>query len=235
MLEVQGLCAGYGRSEVLREVSLDVPKGALISLLGPNGAGKTTLMRSISGLTRVTKGEILFEGRSIRQRPPAAIVAEGIIHVPQGRMLFPDLTVEENLQLGAYLDRARREYRRSLDRVEKLFPLLRERRHHPAGVLSGGEQQMLAIGRALMAGPRLLLLDEPSLGLAPRIVTQIFDVLAQINRDGVTILLAEQNAMVALRRTQFAYVLESGALAHAGPTARLAESQEIQRSYLGVA
>ncbi len=235
MLEIRGLCAGYGRSEVLREVSLEVPKGGLISLLGPNGAGKTTLMRSVSGLTRITKGEILFEGRSISQRSPAAIVAEGIIHVPQGRMLFPDLTVEENLQLGAYLVEARRSYRRNVERVEKLFPLLRERRHHPAGVLSGGEQQMLAIGRALMAGPRLLLLDEPSLGLAPRIVTQIFDVLAQINRDGVTILLAEQNAMVALRRTQFAYVLESGALAHAGPTAQLAESQEIQRSYLGVA
>jgi branched-chain amino acid transport system ATP-binding protein len=235
MLEVRALTAGYGRVDILREVSIAVPDGAFIGLLGPNGAGKTTLLRSISGLTRITAGEIVFAGRAIHRRPAEAIVAEGVIHVPQGRMLFPDLTVEDNLQLGAYLKGARLDYRKTLDRVEALFPILRDRRHQAAGVLSGGEQQMLAIGRALMARPRLLLLDEPSLGLAPRVVGEIFAVLSLINREGTTILIAEQNARMVLQRAQHVFVLENGHVAHSGPSEQLARSEAIQRSYLGVA
>jgi branched-chain amino acid transport system ATP-binding protein len=235
MLEVRALTAGYGRVDILREVSIAVPDGAFIGLLGPNGAGKTTLLRSISGLTRITAGEIVFAGRAIHRRPAEAIVAEGVIHVPQGRMLFPDLTVEDNLQLGAYLKGARLDYRKTLDRVEALFPILRDRRHQAAGVLSGGEQQMLAIGRALMARPRLLLLDEPSLGLAPRVVGEIFAVLSLINREGTTILIAEQNARMVLQRAQHVFVLENGRVAHSGPSEQLARSEAIQRSYLGVA
>jgi branched-chain amino acid transport system ATP-binding protein len=235
MLEIRQLEAGYGRIGVLHNVSLAVSEGAFVGLLGPNGAGKTTLLRSISGLTRISAGEIVFGGRVIHRRPAETIVAQGIIHVPQGRMLFPDLTVGENLQLGAYLKPARLDYAKTLDRVESLFPILRERRHQAAGVLSGGEQQMLAISRALMSQPRLLLLDEPSLGLAPRAVAQIFAVLSQINREGTTILIAEQNARIVLQRAQYVFVLENGRIAHSGPSAQLAESDEIRRSYLGVA
>jgi len=235
MLRIRNLSAGYGRIPVLSEISLDVSKGAIVGLLGSNGAGKTTLVRSISGLTRVRAGKILFDGREIQGRPAEDIVAAGIIHVPQGRMLFPDLTVSENLELGAYLRHARRAFDANRQRVEGFFPILRERRRQAAGVLSGGEQQMLAIGRALMAMPRLLLLDEPSLGLAPRIVDEIFNVLRRINEDGVPILLAEQNAMKAIESAQHIYVLESGRLAHSGPSAQMALSPEIQRSYLGVA
>jgi branched-chain amino acid transport system ATP-binding protein len=235
MLEVRALTAGYGRVDILREVSIAVPDGAFIGLLGPNGAGKSTLLRSISGLTRVTAGEIVFAGRAIHRQPAEAIVVAGVIHVPQGRMLFPDLTVEDNLQLGAYLKGARLDYRKTLERVEALFPILRDRRHQAAGVLSGGEQQMLAIGRALMARPRLLLLDEPSLGLAPRVVGEIFAVLSLINREGTTILIAEQNARMVLQRAQHVFVLENGRVAHSGPSEQLARSEAIQRSYLGVA
>jgi branched-chain amino acid transport system ATP-binding protein len=235
MLEIRHLRAGYGRVDVLRDVSISAADGAFVGLLGPNGAGKTTLLRSISGLTRISAGEIVFGGRVIHQRPAETIVAQGIIHVPQGRMLFPDLTVGENLQLGAYLRAARLDYAKTLDRVETLFPILRERRHQAAGVLSGGEQQMLAISRALMAQPRLLLLDEPSLGLAPRAVAEIFTVLSQINREGTTILIAEQNARMILQRTQHVFVLENGRVAHSGPSEQLAKSDEIRRSYLGVA
>jgi branched-chain amino acid transport system ATP-binding protein len=235
MLEIRHLAAGYGRVDVLRDVSITVADHAFVGLLGPNGAGKTTLLRSISGLARVSAGEIVFGGRAIHRRPAEAIVARGIIHVPQGRMLFPDLTVGENLQLGAYLKTARLQYRKALDRVEMLFPILRERRSQSAGVLSGGEQQMLAIGRALMAQPRLLLLDEPSLGLAPLVVAEIFAVLSQINRDGTSILVAEQNARIVLQQAQHVFVLENGRIAHSGSSGQLANSDEIRRSYLGVA
>jgi branched-chain amino acid transport system ATP-binding protein len=234
MLEIRGLTAGYGRIDVLREVSIEVPDRGIVGLLGPNGAGKSTLARSISGLTRIRAGEILFEGRPIHRLAAELIVAAGVIHVPQGRMLFPDLTIEENLQLGAYLAEARRDYRHNLERVEGYFPILRERRDQAAGVLSGGEQQMLAIGRALMARPRLLILDEPSLGLAPKLVDEIFDVLRRINADGVTVLVAEQNAMKVLQSAQYVYVLENGRIAHAGLSAELARGEAIQRSYLGV-
>jgi branched-chain amino acid transport system ATP-binding protein len=233
MLEIRGLTAGYGRIDVLRDVSLAVPGGSIVGLLGPNGAGKTTLVRSICGMTRVHAGEILFEGRPIQREITEQIVAFGIIQVPQGRMLFPELDVGENLELGAYHKRARRDYRANLERVEGYFPILRERRSQAAGVLSGGEQQMLAIARALMGKPRLLILDEPSLGLAPKLVDDIFAVLKRINADGVTVLIAEQNAAMVLELAQYVYVLENGHLAHAGPSAELARSEKIQRSYLG--
>jgi branched-chain amino acid transport system ATP-binding protein len=235
MLELRGVHAGYGRIDVLHGVSLTVPQGGMVGLLGPNGAGKTTLVRAISGLARVSAGEIVFEGRPIRGRAAEDIVALGIIHVPQGRMLFPDLTVAENLELGAYLKDARREYALNLARVEAYFPVLAERRGQAAGVLSGGEQQMLAIGRALMARPRLLMLDEPSLGLAPKLVDEIFNVLRRINADGVGVLVAEQNAMKVLETAGHVHVLENGCLALSGASAELAKDEKIQQSYLGVA
>jgi branched-chain amino acid transport system ATP-binding protein len=235
MLEVVGLTAGYGRTDVLHDVSLRVPEGAIVGILGPNGAGKTTLMRSISGMTVIHGGRILFNGSDLRGRQPEDIVEAGIIHVPQGRKLFPEMTIADNLQLGAYRSAARASYRDSLRHVETYFPRLRERYAQRAGTLSGGEQQMLAIGRALMARPQLLILDEPSLGLAPIIVESIFAVLRQINSEGVTVLIAEQNAAKALEMSQTAYVIESGRIVHSGTGAELARSEVIRRSYLGVA
>jgi branched-chain amino acid transport system ATP-binding protein len=235
MLELVELKAGYNRADVLRSVSISVPKGGFVGLLGPNGAGKTTLMRSVSGFTRIHAGDILLEGRSLRGRTPEGIVDLGVIHVPQGRMLFPELTIEENLQLGAYRRGARAAYRESLKRVEEYFPILRARARQLSGVLSGGEQQMLAIGRALMAQPRLLILDEPSLGLAPRIIDEIFDVMTRINRAGVTVLVAEQNAMKVLQSVGHAYVLETGRIAHQGRASDLMYDEQIKKSYLGVA
>jgi branched-chain amino acid transport system ATP-binding protein len=235
VLEVSNLTAGYGRTDVLRSVSIAVPKGEFVGMLGPNGAGKTTLMRSISGFTRIRSGDIRFEGHSLRGMSPEMIVDLGIIQVPQGRMLFPESTIEENLQLGAYRKGARKAYRESLKHVEACFPILKERVNQLAGVLSGGEQQMLAIGRALMAQPRLLILDEPSLGLAPRIIEEIFRVMQRINDDGVTILIAEQNAMKVLQSVETAYILENGSIAHQGHPDELARNEKIRSSYLGVA
>ena len=234
MLEIRNMIAGYGRIVVLRDITLEVRESAIVGLLGPNGAGKSTLIKSISGLTRVHSGEILFEGKPIQGRAPEDIVARGIIQVPQGRMLFPELSVGDNLQLGAYRRGARRAYQSTFDMVERYFPILRERRQQRAGLLSGGEQQMLAIGRAMMAQPRLLILDEPSLGLAPRIVDDIFDVLRKINADGITILMAEQNAMKVLQTANNVYVLENGSIAHAGTSQALAQDATIKRSYLGI-
>jgi branched-chain amino acid transport system ATP-binding protein len=234
MLEIRTMTAGYGRIDVLRDVSISVPDGAIVGLLGPNGAGKSTLIRSISGLTQVRSGEILFEGKPIQTRPPEDIVEMGIIQVPQGRMLFPDLSIEDNLQLGAYRTIARGSFQKALKQVHAYFPILRERRQQRAGVLSGGEQQMLAIGRALVAQPRLLILDEPSLGLAPLIIETIFDVIKQVNADGLTVLVAEQNAMKVLQTAETVYVLENGRIAHAGTSRELAASKSIQQSYLGI-
>jgi branched-chain amino acid transport system ATP-binding protein len=234
MLEIQQLSAGYGRVEVLHAVTLSVPDGGMIGLLGPNGAGKSTLVKSISGLTRIHSGQIRFEGAPIQHLSPEAIVARGIIQVPQGRMLFPELSVEDNLHMGSYRQAARGSYRSNLEIVENYFPILNERRKQRAGLLSGGEQQMLAIGRALMANPRLLILDEPSLGLAPRIIDNMFETLRRINEDGITILVAEQNAMKVLQSAQTVYVLESGCMAHAGASRDLARDETIRRSYLGI-
>jgi branched-chain amino acid transport system ATP-binding protein len=235
MLEVVGLTAGYGRIDVLHEVSLRVPVGSIVGILGPNGAGKTTLMRSVSGMTVIHGGRILFNGKDMRGRQPEDIVESGIIHVPQGRKLFPEMTIADNLRLGAYRKAARAGYQERLRHVEAYFPRLKERYAQRAGTLSGGEQQMLAIGRALMAQPQLLILDEPSLGLAPRIVESIFSVLQQINREGVTVLIAEQNAAKALEVSETAYVIESGRIVHSGTGSELARSEVIRRSYLGVA
>jgi branched-chain amino acid transport system ATP-binding protein len=234
MLEIQQLSAGYGRVEVLHAVTLSVPDRTIIGLLGPNGAGKSTLVKSISGLTHIHSGNILLDGVPIQDLSAEAIVAKGIIQVPQGRMLFPELSVEDNLHLGSYRKAARSSYRSNLDVVESYFPILRERRRQRAGLLSGGEQQMLAVGRALMAKPRLLILDEPSLGLAPRIIDNIFETLRKINADGITILVAEQNAMKVLQTARTVYVLESGRIAHEGASDELARDETIQRSYLGI-
>jgi branched-chain amino acid transport system ATP-binding protein len=234
MLEIRNITAGYGRLDVLDDITLSVTEEAIVGLLGPNGAGKSTLIRSISGLAQVRSGQILFEGRPIQGKPPEDIVELGIIQVPQGRMLFPDLSIADNLRLGAFRKSARSAFDKTLKQVEDYFPVLRERRNQRAGILSGGEQQMLAIGRALVAQPRLLILDEPSLGLAPLVIESIFDVLRNVNAGGLPVLVAEQNAMKVLQTAETVYVLENGRIAHRGQGRELAENETIQRSYLGI-
>ena len=217
----------------VRDVSLEVRAGEIVALIGSNGAGKTTTLRVICGLLPLRAGRIEVDGVSVGGLRPPAIVARGIAHVPEGRQLFPTMTVLENLELGARTPESRRRRAESLDRVLGLFPRLAERRRQVAGTLSGGEQQMTAIGRALMARPRLLMLDEPSLGLAPVVVTSIFDNLRAINGDGVTILLVEQNVLRALRLSHRAYVLENGTIVRQGPSAQLLTDETIKRAYLG--
>jgi branched-chain amino acid transport system ATP-binding protein len=229
-----GVVAGYSRLDVLHDVSLRVPEGRIVGLLGPNGAGKTTLVKTISGLVRCRRGEIRLDGRPIHRLRGEAIVDLGVIHVPQGRLLFPDLTVDENLEMGAFRVAARPRLEERLAYVRRLFPILAERGRQRAGVLSGGEQQMLALGRALMACPTFLILDEPSLGLAPRVVEEIFDVIGRINAEGVTVLLAEQNARLALGVAYRCYVLENGRIAIEGTQAELLEDEQVRRSYLGI-
>jgi branched-chain amino acid transport system ATP-binding protein len=234
MLELIEVTAGYGKIEVLLHVSLSVADGEIVGLLGANGAGKTTLARTISGLTTVRSGDIRFEGRSIRSLPPERIVELGITHVPQGRMLFPELTVEENLEMGAYSKRARADEKRTKKQVEELFPVLRERCKQYAGLLSGGEQQMLALGRALMGRPRFLILDEPSLGLAPRSVAEMFRIIRNINSEGIAVLVAEQAARHVLKTAGTVHVIENGRITVQGPSAELARNEDIRRAYLGV-
>lgn len=233
-LEATAVVSGYSRVDVLHDISLKVPDGGIVGLLGPNGAGKTTLVKTVSGLVRCRLGTIQLDGRPIHRLPAEDIVNIGIVHVPQGRLLFPDLTVDENLEMGAYRAEARRRFAERLAYVLGLFPLLASRRRQRAGVLSGGAQQMLAIGRALMACPRFLILDEPSLGLAPRVVDEIFEVISRINREGVTVLLAEQNARLALSLARQCYVLENGRIAIQGTSAELLQDQQVRRSYLGI-
>ena len=235
MLEIDRLCTGYGRTDVLHEVSLAVPQAAVVALLGANGAGKTTLARAVSGLLPIRRGDVRLEGRSIKGWKTERLVAAGVIHVPQGRMLFPEMSVEENLEMGAYKRRSGAGFAERRRQVESYFPILGERRHQRAGYLSGGEQQMLAIGRALMGSPKLLILDEPSLGLAPRIVRDIFAVIRRINEEGVAVLLAEQNARLALKSSDRACVLENGRVALAGPSAALLEDDKVESVYLGIA
>ena len=227
--------AYYGRLTVLRGVSLEVPPGQIVTLLGSNGAGKTTLLRTIMGLIpdQPEKGTVEFAGRRLSGMDPEDIAALGIGYVIEGRGIFPELTVEENLALGAYRRRGP-EVRADVGRVHTLFPVLQERRRQMAGTLSGGEQQMLAIGRALLLRPRLLMLDEPSLGLAPLLVREIFRTIAGVNRDGTAILLVEQNARMALSIAHYGYVLESGRLVLEGSAADLAENPNVQELYLGV-
>ncbi len=226
--------SGYSRVDVLREVSVTVPDKGIVALLGPNGAGKTTLVKTVSGLLRCRRGTIHLDGQPIHRLRAEQIVDLGIIHVPQGRLLFPDLTVAENLEMGAYRQEARARFEERLVYVQGLFPILGSRGSQRAGVLSGGEQQMLALGRALMGCPKFLILDEPSLGLAPRVVEEIFDVVRRINDEGVTVLLAEQNARLALGVARDCYVLENGRVAVKGTSAELVEDERIRRSYLGI-
>ncbi|HEV8661566.1 MAG TPA: ABC transporter ATP-binding protein [Candidatus Methylomirabilis sp.] len=234
MLEVRGLAAAYGELLALRGLSLTVGEGELVALLGSNGAGKSTTLRTISGLLRPRAGSITFAGERIDGLRPPEIVARGVVQVPEGRHLFPSLTVRENLLAGARTRPARAARPDSLAGVERLFPVLRERAGQLAGTLSGGEQQMVAIGRALMARPRLLMLDEPSLGLAPVVVTAIFQALQAINRAGTPILLVEQNAARALALSRRGYVLENGAIVLEGPSAVLLRDPLVREAYLGM-
>ena len=232
LLAVQGLVTAYGSVEALHGISFHVDDGEIVALLGANGAGKTTTLRTISGLLRPRAGEVRFAGERIDTRRAHEIVRLGLTHVPEGRWIFTLLTVDENLRLGAYAER--RVPREALDRVFTQFPRLAERRGQLAGTLSGGEQQMLAMARALMTKPRLLLLDEPSMGLAPVLVRAIFQTIAEINRQGTTVLLVEQNANAALRLARRAYVLETGRIALEGLGAELARNEAVRRAYLGV-
>jgi branched-chain amino acid transport system ATP-binding protein len=233
MLAIDALEAGYGRTSCLRGVSLEVNRGEIVALLGANGAGKTTLLMTISGLVPARSGTVRLDGAPITGQRPEQVVARGISHVPEGRWILPRLTVEENLRLGAYRRRDAAAMAQDLDRVLELFPVLAQRRRQLGGTLSGGEQQMLAIGRGLMARPTLLLLDEPSLGLAPKLVQVIFQIIQRINREGVTILLVEQNAYQALRIAARGYVLEAGRIVLTDLADRLAQSPRIKAAYLG--
>ncbi|PYN99642.1 MAG: ABC transporter ATP-binding protein [Candidatus Rokuibacteriota bacterium] len=235
MLELDGVDVAYGSVRALRGVSVRVDAGELVTLIGANGAGKTTTIRSISGLLRPTTGSIRFEGTPIHTLAPEAIVGLGIVQVPEGRRIFPELTVEENLRVGAYLVRDHARIMERFERVYSLFPRLRERRRQAGNTLSGGEQQMLAFGRALMAGPRLLLLDEPSLGLAPLLVQDVAHVVTDLKRSGLTMLLVEQNARLALTLADRGYVLETGRIVLSDTSARLLANPDVQKSYLGSA
>ncbi|HEY0417151.1 MAG TPA: ABC transporter ATP-binding protein [Gaiellaceae bacterium] len=233
MLEVADIHTFYGSIQALRGVSLQVHDGEVVTLLGANGAGKTTTLRSINGLNRPRQGSIQFEGRDITAVPAHQIVKRGIAQSPEGRRLFPRMTVTENLEMGAFQRNDRAEIRDDMDRVFELFPRLHERRSQKAGTMSGGEQQMCAIGRALMARPKLLLLDEPSLGLAPIFVERIFDIIRQINEQGTSILLVEQNALMALDAADRGYVLETGRIVLADEAAALKTNEEVRKTYLG--
>src|SRR5712671_6381776 len=232
LLEVRDIHTYYGAIEALKGVSLTVGEGEVVTLIGSNGAGKSTTLRSISGLSPARKGTILFDGREIQLMPPQEVVKMGISQSPEGRRCFPRTTVRENLELGAYLRRDAR-IKEDLDRVFDLFPRLQEREKQKAGTMSGGEQQMLAIGRAMMGSPRLLLLDEPSMGIAPILVERIYETIAEINRQGTTILLVEQNANFALEYSSRGYVLETGTIALADKSAALRENPDVQKAYLG--
>jgi len=233
LLTVDGLETFYGGIQALKGVSFEVPEGSIVTLLGANGAGKSTTLKSISGLVPPARGTVTFTGRRIDGLPSEQIVRLGISHVPEGRELFPELTVLENLKMGAYTRTEKRAIERSLERAQAHFPILAERRLQLAGTLSGGEQQMLAIGRALMAEPRLLLLDEPSLGLAPMLVEEIFRIIREIHDNGTTVLLVEQNANKALSIADYGYVLETGTVSLAGDSRQLLRDDHVRRAYLG--
>lgn len=234
MLEVKNVSASYGwKLRALHGVSLTVGRGEIVCLIGANGAGKSTLLKTLSGLIWPDAGEILFDGRRVDSLPAHATAERGLIHVPEGRRIFPRMTVRENLEMGAYTGAAA-EARRGIDRVVRLFPVLGDRLSQWGGTLSGGEQQMLAMGRALMARPRLLMLDEPSMGLAPLVVQKIFEIIRDINRDGTPILLVEQNANEALRVAHRGYVIETGRIAHEGSARDLRTDPKVRNAYLGV-
>jgi branched-chain amino acid transport system ATP-binding protein len=233
MLEVEDLHAGYGAIEVLKGISLRVDEGEIVTLIGANGAGKTSTLMTICGCVAARRGRIAFAGQSLAGVPAHEIVKRGLIQSPEGRKIFPRLTVEENLEMGAFTRRDREAIAADIKRVYELFPILGERRAQAGGTLSGGEQQMLAVGRAMMARPKLLLLDEPSLGLAPLIVMKIFEVIKQLNQQGVTILLVEQNARMALKLANRGYVMETGEITLEDQAAKLLENPTVRNAYLG--
>jgi branched-chain amino acid transport system ATP-binding protein len=233
MLALEGVVARYGPVTALAGISLTVEAAEFVCLIGANGAGKSTTLKTISGLVRAAAGRIRFDGHDIHGLPAREILRRGIAHCPEGRRVFPYMTVDENLAMGAYLRRDHAAVAADLERVFAHFPILAERRRQPAGTLSGGEQQMLAIGRALMARPRLILFDEPSLGLAPTIVEAVFSIIAGIQREGTTVLMVEQNAYMALKLASRAYVLETGRVVLEGPAHALAENEHVRKAYLG--
>lgn len=233
MLEVKNLNVHYGVIHALKDVSMEVKEGEIVSLIGANGAGKTTLLHSISGLLKKTSGDILFLGRSLNKTSAKNIVKEGITQVPEGRHIFPGMSVYENLIIGAYLRKDKEGIKADLKKIYKRFPILEQRSNQDASTLSGGEQQMLAMGRALMARPKILLLDEPSMGLAPILVKEIFQIIKDINAEGTTVLLVEQNAKMALSIANRGYVMETGKIVMSGTGAKLIESPDIQKAYLG--
>ena len=235
LLSIDNLSVAYGAIKALHGVSLKVPAGSIVTLVGSNGAGKSTTLRAISGLAKSSSGTIRYDGGEITNQPAHAIVSRGLCHVPEGRMVFANLTVQENLQMGAYLQRDAAWIASQTDYVFTIFPRLRERRKQLAGTLSGGEQQMLAIGRALLSKPKFLMLDEPSLGIAPLLVKAIFEKIVEINRtQGLTILLVEQNANLALEVSSYGYVLETGKVILEGPSAELKANPQVQAAYLGI-
>ncbi|HVV60686.1 MAG TPA: ABC transporter ATP-binding protein [Pseudolabrys sp.] len=233
MLEVHGLCAGYGATEILRNIDLAVGKGEVVAVLGSNGAGKSTLNATISGIIHCRRGSINFAGNAIEGEPAPAIVARGLIHVPEGRRIFPNLSVTDNLDLGSYRRAAARR-KQNRERVFSIFPRLRERSSQRAGTLSGGEQQMLAIGRGLMAEPELIILDEPSLGLSPLLVEELFALIKRLNSDGLAVLLVEQNAVQSLDISHRAYILEHGSIVMAGAADEIRANPDLKRAYLGM-
>ena len=233
MLESKNLNVHYGVIHALKDVSLTVDKGEIVTLIGANGAGKTTTLRTISGLIKATSGQVILEGKDITNLPAPQRVELGLSQVPEGRRIFPEMTVLENLELGAFLRKDKQGIKKDIEHIYELFPILGDRRKQTAGTLSGGEQQMLAIGRALMSKPRLLLLDEPSMGLAPLLVREIFEIIKNINSEGTTVLLVEQNASMALSIANRAYVLETGSIVITGTGEELMKSDRIQKAYLG--
>lgn len=233
MLKVTNLSISYKKINAVRDISFEIREGEIVSLIGSNGAGKSSTMRAISGLVKARSGSIVFDGREILGMNAAQIVSLGIVHVPEGRQVFSKLSVGENLELGGFLTRDRKVIKDRMDYVFDLFPILKERIHQKAGSLSGGEQQMLAIGRGLVTGSRLLLLDEPSLGLAPIVVEQVFEVIQTLKQNGMTILLVEQNAWDAMAISDRTYIMESGAIVLEGPSEEVAENEEVKRIYLG--
>jgi len=233
MLEIKNLNVHYGVIHALKDISLVVNEGEIVTLIGANGAGKTTTLRTISGLNKATSGEILLEGKDITNMPAPQRVAMKISQVPEGRRIFPDMSVLENLELGAFLRKDKKEIKKDLEHIYELFPILGDRKKQIAGTLSGGEQQMLAMGRALMSRPKILLLDEPSMGLAPLLVREIFEIIKNINSTGTTVLLVEQNAKMALSIANRAYVIETGKIVMSGTGEELSKSDEIQKAYLG--
>ena len=232
-LEIRDLCVSYGGIRALKGVNLSVDEGQIVTLIGANGAGKSTTLRAISGLQKVQSGSILYGGEELTSLPAKEIVRRGIIHVPEGRRVFPDMTVAENLKIGAFLRTDKAAIAQDMDYVYSLFPRLKERSWQLAGPLSGGEQQMLAVGRALMSRPKVLMMDEPSLGLAPLIVKDIFSIIRRVNQDGITVLLIEQNANAALRIADYGYVLETGTIALSGTGEELLRNESVREAYLG--